>query len=206
MDASCLWLFKSSVNNSVLSDEVSGRNIHLEGGALITNTTERGLVVDTNGGWISLKETNGKFRRNDVNNCNKRVNSIKEKVYLSQLNDCEGRRRIYWRRPFLLLIVWNSLIESNFVLPRGYKEDWKGRMFIVWEMTWIIIIILVSIATILQDSIQKNPYIREQRFSLAWGSRRWPHVIIAGVVMKYISVKTLFFHIWNFKWFYCVKR
>ena len=79
MDASCLWLFKSSVNNSVLSDEVSGRNIHLEGGALITNTTERGLVVDTNGGWISLKETNGKFRRNDVNNCNKRVNSIKEK-------------------------------------------------------------------------------------------------------------------------------
>ena len=95
MDASCLWLFKSSVNNSVLSDEVSGRNIHLEGGALITNTTERGLVVDTNGGWISLKETNGKFRRNDVNNCNKRVNSIKEKVYLSQLNHCEGRRKIY---------------------------------------------------------------------------------------------------------------
>lgn len=105
MDASCLWLFKSSVNNSVLSDEVSGRNIHLEGGALITNTTERGLVVDTNGGWISLKETNGKFRRNDVNNCNKRVNSIKEKVYLSQLNHCEGRRKIYCRRPFLLLIV-----------------------------------------------------------------------------------------------------
>ena len=146
MDASCLWNFKSSVNNSVLSDEVSGRNIHLEGGALITNTTERGLVVDTNGGWISLKETNGKFLRMDVNNCNKRVNSIKEKVYLSQLNDCEGRRRIYWRRPFLLLIVWNSLIESNFVLPRGYKEDWKGRMFIVWEMTWIIIIILLVFA------------------------------------------------------------
>ena len=95
MDASCLWHFKSSVNNSVLIDEVRGRKIHLEGGALVTNTTERGLVVDTNGGWISLKETNGKFRRNYVNNCNKRVNSIKEKVYLSQLNDCEGRRRIY---------------------------------------------------------------------------------------------------------------
>lgn len=66
MDASCLWHFKSSVNHSVLIDEVRGRKMHLQGGALVTNTTERGLVGDTNGGWISLKETNGKFRNKRV--------------------------------------------------------------------------------------------------------------------------------------------
>ena len=40
-------------------DEIRGRKIHLKGGALVANTTERGLVADTNGGWMSLKETNG---------------------------------------------------------------------------------------------------------------------------------------------------
>ena len=53
-----LWRFGSSGNNSVALDEVHGRQVHLEGGASISNTTERGLVADTNGGWLSLKETN----------------------------------------------------------------------------------------------------------------------------------------------------
>lgn len=66
-------------------------------------------------------------------------------------------------------------------------------------MTWIIIIILLVFAKYHYDfarqytnkACRKNPYIREQRF---WsrGSRRWLHVIIAGVVMKYISVKRFF--------------
>ena len=47
------------MNNSVAIDEVHGRKFHLAGGALVANTPERGLVADTNGGWMSLKETNG---------------------------------------------------------------------------------------------------------------------------------------------------
>lgn len=69
-------------------------------------------------------------------------------------------------------------------------------------MTWIIIIILSVFAKYHYDfarqyankACRKNPCIRERRF-WSLGSRRWLHVIIAGVVMKYISVKTLFFRI-----------
>ena len=56
---SYIWHFGLSGNNSVAFDEVRGRAVHLEGGAVISNTTERGLVADTNSGWLSLKETNG---------------------------------------------------------------------------------------------------------------------------------------------------
>ena len=47
------------MNKSVAVDEMRGRKVHLEGGAMVTSTAERGLVADTNGGWMSLKETNG---------------------------------------------------------------------------------------------------------------------------------------------------
>ena len=63
LNPSYLWHFGSSVNNSVALDEVSGRVVHLEGGAFVTNTTEGALVTDTNGGWLSLKETNGEWLR-----------------------------------------------------------------------------------------------------------------------------------------------
>lgn len=59
LNASHFWYFKSFGNNSVVIDQLRGCKLHLEGGALITNTSERGLVADTNGGWMSLKETNG---------------------------------------------------------------------------------------------------------------------------------------------------
>jgi len=58
LNPSYVWHFGSSGNTSVALDEVHGHVVHLEGGASISNTTERGLVVDTNGGWLSLKETN----------------------------------------------------------------------------------------------------------------------------------------------------
>jgi len=53
-----VWHFKSALNNSVVIDKIHGRKVHLEGGALVANTAEWGLVADTNGGWMSLKETN----------------------------------------------------------------------------------------------------------------------------------------------------
>ena len=58
LNANHLWYFKSFGNNSVI-DQLRGCKLHLEGGALVTNTSEKGLVADTNGGWVSLKETNG---------------------------------------------------------------------------------------------------------------------------------------------------
>jgi len=58
LNPSYVWHFGSSGNSSVALDEVRGHVVHLEGEASISNTTERGLVVDTNGGWLSLKETN----------------------------------------------------------------------------------------------------------------------------------------------------
>ena len=58
MNPSYVWHFGSSGNTSVALDEVHGHVVHLEGGASISNATERGLVVDTNGGWLSLKQTN----------------------------------------------------------------------------------------------------------------------------------------------------
>lgn len=56
---SYIWHFGLTGNSTVALDEVRGRAVHLEGGAVISNTTERGLVADTNDGWLSLKETNG---------------------------------------------------------------------------------------------------------------------------------------------------
>ena len=47
------------MNTSVAIDEVHGHKVRLEGGARVTNTTDRGLVGDTNGGWLDLNETNG---------------------------------------------------------------------------------------------------------------------------------------------------
>lgn len=60
LSPSYLWRFGLSGNNSVALDEVHSHVVHLEGGAFISNTTERGLVADTNGGWLSIKETNSK--------------------------------------------------------------------------------------------------------------------------------------------------
>lgn len=61
---SCLWHFVSPLNNSEALDKIHNRVIHLEGGAYMKNTTDAGLVADTNGGWLSLKETNGETLEN----------------------------------------------------------------------------------------------------------------------------------------------
>ena len=37
-------------------DQLRGCKLHLEGGALVTNTNQKGLFVDTNGGWMSQKQ------------------------------------------------------------------------------------------------------------------------------------------------------
>ena len=47
------------MNKSVAIDKVHGRKVRLEGGARVTNITDRGVVADTNGGWLYLNETNG---------------------------------------------------------------------------------------------------------------------------------------------------
>lgn len=54
----------SPLNNSEALDKIHNRVIHLDGGAYMKNTSDAGLVADTNGGWLSLKETNGETLEN----------------------------------------------------------------------------------------------------------------------------------------------